>query len=76
VENLTEKILSRCEDLELGFPGLVPQQVRDLPDSDVQYLIGLDCDSSTTPGNTGSPMKEFRTPMNLSFETTPHVMNQ
>jgi hypothetical protein len=38
VENLTEKILSRCEDLELGFPGLIPQQLRDLPDTDVQVL--------------------------------------
>jgi hypothetical protein len=39
VDKLPQKILSRCEDLELGFPGLVPQQVRDLPDADVQSLI-------------------------------------
>jgi len=32
------RILNRCEDLELGFPGLVPQQVRDLPDSDIPAL--------------------------------------
>ena len=39
MDSLPIKILSRCEDLELGFPGPVPQQVRELPDADVQALV-------------------------------------
>lgn len=39
MDKIVEKILNRCEDLELSFPGLVPQQVRELPDTDVQVLV-------------------------------------
>jgi hypothetical protein len=39
MDNLSSKILNRCEDLELGFPGLVPQQVRELSAANVKKLI-------------------------------------